>query len=256
MHQIGNELATSRRVGLDYFKRRRVGYLPVERLYARPYIFGGFVYFEIIQRVCKFFRIRFVLKRNWPAQMCCGQLHDAAGKVADAICQVGIVRGFKMLPCDISILKRRYIARKIVAHRIGAVLREQLLRVDDVTERLAHFFAAGGNKPVHQKGFWERQACREQHAGPNGAVEAQYVLAEHMHSGLVVLPKLLIQSIVASVSERGYVVGKRVAPNVHNLQVIARYRDTETFGPVSAARTGEAYVLQPLAQERKDFFLS
>src|SRR3989338_8439767 len=99
------------------------------------------------------------------------KLHNAGDQVAEPVCQIGIIGVFEVLASYVSVLKWRDVPSQKVAHRVGAVLLQEFLRVDDVPQRLTHLASTGEYHGMHQNAFGQWLPRRKKHRGPHSRMK-------------------------------------------------------------------------------------
>src|ERR1700722_7483201 len=77
--------------------------------------------------------------RNRPAKIIFNHGECAAGEVAEAVCEVGIVAREQSIPREVAILAEYDLAQQVIAQRIVPNYADDRLRVSDIALRLAHF---------------------------------------------------------------------------------------------------------------------
>src|SRR3989344_2509750 len=101
-----------------------------------------------------------------------------------------------------------------IAYGIGTIDRNEFFGIYDVSERLAHLLPTRGDESMHKKRFREWQTSRKKHGRPYCRMETQDVFPDNVHVGR---PKFTVQRVITTESKRRYVIGKRIAPHIHNL---------------------------------------
>src|SRR6185437_6718504 len=101
---------------------------------------------------------------------------------------------------------------------------------------------------MRNHGLWQRQLCGHQESRPIDAVEADDLLADHVHvCGPVMLKFLLLVFFLRAQANGGTVVAERIKPNVHHVLWIAGNWNAPLK---SAAADGE--IAQPALDESDD----
>ena len=109
-----------------------------------------------------------------------------------------------------------HFRKQVIAHRVHAEHRNQIVGVNDVAARLRHFVLAEQKPRVAVNLFRERLAERHQHNRPVNRVETDNVLADDMHVGRPVF-FIKVAAAVRVIAERGDIVGKRIDPDVNHV---------------------------------------
>ncbi len=153
----------------------------------------------------------------------------AAVEVAEVVGQVGVVDLGEPLERELAVAAERALAHEVVAERLGRELLDDLHRLDDVAQRLAHLLDRAArlvlavDEPVGEDLSRQRQPGRHQHRRPQGAVEPGDVLADDVDVRRPVGPESLV---VGAVADGGDVVQQGVEPDVDRLLLVERDRDS------------------------------
>ena len=140
--------------------------------------------------------------------------------------------------------------------RVGAVLRNHVVGIDDVADRLAHLLAIlVVDEPVAVNGLRQREAGRHEHGRPDHGVEPQDVLPDDV---AVSRPHALALGIRAGslhaqlrAADGAQVVREGVEPHVHDVLAALRHRDAPIEGVAA-----DGQVTQRLGQTREHLILA
>ena len=162
---------------------------------------------------------------------------DGAGEqVAVVVGEVGVYAGDEQLVREVAVRAERELAHQEVAQRVHAVALRQDDGIDDVALGLGHLAAAQQQPAVAEDLLRQGLAHAHEHRRPDDGVEADYLLADHMHVGGPVF--LLAVAALVHVAEGGQVVEQRVHPHVHHVSRVkvhghapgeARARDAQVL---------------------------
>ena len=96
-----------------------------------------------------------------------------------------------------------YDTPEVIAHRIAAVLAQQIVGLEDVAERLAHLQAVLRQKAVRVYQARQRHVCRHKHCRPVHSVEPQDILAYDVHvNGPTVFQGVLQRGLLQLLHQR------------------------------------------------------
>ena len=141
-----------------------------------------------------------------------------------------------------TVLAERDRPRTPESHRVDSVDIDQIERVDDVAERLRDLAVVEQQVPVDEQLSRGLVAGREQHRGPEDAVEAEDVLGEQMPD---LGPERLDQVFAGpGVGERAEIVDEGVGPDVRHRVGIPRDRN-----PPGLSGAADREVLQAARDE-------
>ena len=143
-------------------------------------------------------------------------------EVPEVVAQLALVALPERVERDVAVLAERDGPRDPEAHRIDAVLVDQLEWIDHVSERLRDRAPAEVEVAVHEQLPRHVVAGGEQERGPVDAMEAEDVLREQVPDARPQVRQVLAWTRVL---ERAAVVDERVRPDVRDLLRIPRDRD-------------------------------
>ena len=140
---------------------------------------------------------------------------EALDEVAEIVGELVVIGVLKLLPGEIGVGKGVNVAKEEVAEGVQTVAVQDLYRINDVAEALAHLLTAGEDVTVRNQAPRQGQAEAEQDGGPGDGVEAENVFADKLSGGG---PK--IGDGLVGIAENGEVVGEGVHPDIHHLGVV------------------------------------
>jgi hypothetical protein len=114
-----------------------------------------------------------------------------------------------------------------VTDRIDAVLVDQHVRFDDVGQAFTHFLALYSPPAMGKHLFRQRDAGCHQESRPVDGVKAQDVLADNVN---VTRPEFAELTILVRIAEGADVVGQGVEPDIDDMFLVARNRDSPGEG--------------------------
>ena len=172
------------------------------------------------------------------------QRQRALRQIAQVVRQLDVDARNDRLVAHAAIGAERLLAQQEVAHLVEAEGRDQLPRLDDVAERLAHLLALDDPPAVGGDPLRQRQPGRHQEGRPVDRVEADDVLADEMHVGR---PERPARRGLVREAAGGDVVVQRVQPDIHHVAGRVRHRDAP-----AEAGAADRQVVQPAAHEADD----
>ena len=197
---------------------------------------------DCLQFVIK--RFRCGRHRNNAAEILLGHGNRAVDQIAEHICQIGVNALADQLVGEHTVVCERHLVQNVVVNGIHAEQANQIVRVDNVAERLGHLAVADQQPRMTEYLLGQRLAERHQEDRPVNRVEANDILADQVH---VRRPELLVVLIVVAVrivAAEGDIVGKRIQPNIDNMARVKVYRNAP-----AERGAGNAQVLQTGLEE-------
>src|ERR1019366_9240648 len=110
----------------------------------------------------------------------------------------------------VAVLPERHLAQEEIAHLVDAVEVGEIEGIDDVADRLRHFFTAAEQETVGVDALLHGNARRHQEGRPVHRVKADDVLADDVHVGRPVAP---VRVALVGKAATGDVVGGGGGPN-------------------------------------------
>ena len=121
-----------------------------------------------------------VAHRNHAAAILIDHRQRAAGQVAEAVGEIGIVAADQRVVAEAAVLAEDHFAQQEVAQRVGAEHFVDGRGAHDVAARFAHFVVFKQQPAVRENAFGQRQAGGHQKRGPVHGVEADDFFADQM----------------------------------------------------------------------------
>ena len=147
-------------------------------------------------------------------------------RLPKAVGKVGVVALHQRVEGKRAVLPEDDFAQQEIAQRIRAQHVEDGFRAHDVAARLRHLALFKQQPAVRHDRLGQRQARSHQERRPVHAVEADNLLADHVHIGR---PVFLEASCASACDEpypmRGDVVGQRIQPDVDHMLGIVGHRN-------------------------------
>ena len=154
--------------------------------------------------------------------------YHPAVEVAEVVRQVGVVHLREPTETELAVAGERTLAQEVIAERLGAELRDDVHRLDDVAERLADLLGRAGllvldvDEAVAEYMPRRLDVSREAHRRPQRTVEARDVLADEVNVGR---PPFAETLLVAAVADGGDVIQQCIEPDVDGELRIKRDRN-------------------------------
>ena len=156
-----------------------------------------------------------------PLPVAVGHRDDARDEIAEVVREVDVVAILEPLPGEVAVLTVGNLLGQVQPQRIRSQALDRLQRIHGRAERLAHLLALPVDPAVSEHLPRQRDAGAHQHRGPDDAVEAGDVLADHVQVGR---PPGVEQRVVGAVADARDVVDQRVHPDVDHAAGIGRNR--------------------------------
>ncbi len=144
----------------------------------------------------------------------------AAGEVAQAVGQVGIVAPDERVVAETAVLAEDDFAQQEVAQGVRAHHLADGLGAHDVAARLAHLVVFEQQPAVGEYALGQRQAGGHQKRGPENGVEADDFLADQVQVGG---PQTV--ALEAAIFYRAHVADERIEPHVEDVLSLHRQRN-------------------------------
>ena len=197
---------------------------------------------DCLQFVIK--RFRCGRRRNNAAEILLGHGNRAVDQIAEHICQIRVNALADQLVGEYTVIRERHLVQNVVADGIHTEQANQIVRIDNVAERLGHLAVADQQPRMTEYLLRQRLAERHQEDRPVDGVEADDILADQVHISRPELLVVLIVVAVRIVAAEGDIVGKRIQPNINNMARVKVYRNAP-----AERGAGNAQVLQTRLEE-------
>ena len=143
---------------------------------------------------------------------------DALHDIAKIVAEFGIVGCFEFLPREVAVVLCRDVASEEITKCIDTVIVDNLNRVNDIADCLAHFGTANIDESMDEQFFRKWEIKPKQHRWPNTSMKTQDVFANHLDiSGPVFLPAITIR-----IPKHRDIVCECVEPDIHDLLGVVR----------------------------------
>lgn len=139
-----------------------------------------------------------------------------------------LVRAADRFKADVAVVLQRQLAEQVIANRVQPEKGDQVVAVNDVALRFAHFTAVHQKPRVTEHLLRQRQVERHEENRPVDGVETDDVLADEVQVCRPITLELLGGVAVAVITDAGDVVCERVKPNIHDVLVVKIDRQCPT----------------------------
>ena len=146
---------------------------------------------------------------------CC----NTRGQVAQVVCKIRVEALRNSFKREVAVVAVCGVGKHVVTKPVNAKDINEVEWVDNVSSRLAHFFAIGKQPATNGPALRRLDAGRHQHCRPIHAMETNDVFADEV---VVNRPTLRECCVVGAITKRSDVVGKCVEPHVGNVRRIPR----------------------------------
>mmetsp|Transcript_24212 Transcript_24212/g.76168 ORF Transcript_24212/g.76168 Transcript_24212/m.76168 type:complete len:457 (-) Transcript_24212:168-1538(-) len=164
--------------------------------------------------------------RHAPPAVLLQQVERAVEQVADVVGEVCVDHVEEALLAEVPVPPELDLLEEEVPNRVSAVRVHERLGVDDVAQGLAHLHPVLGEEAVPVDSPGEGQAGGHEHPRPVHCVEAEDVLADHVHRGGPPARGGVLQGgLLALGDERGEVPEESVEPHVDGLRGVGGHRN-------------------------------
>src|SRR6266481_4797534 len=108
------------------------------------------------------------------------KFHHASNQITETIHQMCRIPFVQTFPGDIGVLYGVHMAKQEVASSLSAVFLNQLVRTDDISERLGHFHAAGIDEAMIEDLVGVLYLRRHEHRLPHDGLKTDLVFPRYL----------------------------------------------------------------------------
>ncbi len=181
--------------------------------------------------------------RNDAAAVLMDHRQSAAGQVAEAVREIGVVAAHQGVVAEAAVLAEDYFAQQEIAQGVGAQHFVDGSGAHDVAAALAHLVVFKQQPAVGEDALGQRQVGGHQEGGPEDGVEADDFLADQMQVGG---PEVVAVNFFAV--DGAHISGQGVEPDIEDVLGFVGNGNAPFDG-----RPGDGEILQALLDEGDDF---